>query len=76
MLGEAFALLLALLQQRFSIIPLPRDTYYMDTAPIILSGFDFLLVAVVALVLCLLAAYAPARVASRIDPIRTIRFSG
>ena len=73
--GEGIALIFAVLQKQYGIIPLPRDTYYMDTAPVVLSGLDFALVAVIALALCLLAAYTPARVASSVDPIRTIRFA-
>lgn len=74
LIGEAVALVLALIQERYEIIPLPAEAYYMDTAPIALNGLDFLIVAVVALLLCVLASYIPARVASRIDPIRSIRF--
>lgn len=74
-LGEGIAFVVAFVQQRYGLIPLPRETYFMDTAPVLLDGFDFVLVAAIALVLCVIAAYAPARVASRIDPVRTIRFS-
>ncbi len=74
-IGSGLALGLALLQLRFGIIPLPQEAYYIDTAPIELSAFDFVLVTVVALVLCTLSAYIPARVAARIDPIRSIRFA-
>ena len=73
-LGEGLALALALLQMRYGIIPLPQEAYYMKTAPIALSGLDFLLVGVLALALCAAAAYLPARVASRIEPIQAIRF--
>lgn len=73
-IGEAAALLLAVIQQRFEVIPLPAEAYYMDTAPIELNPVDFVVVAVVAMVLCALSAYVPARVASRIDPVRAIRF--
>lgn len=73
-IGEALALVLALLQMRYGIIPLPQEAYYMKTAPIALNGFDFLLVGVLALALCAAAAYIPARVASRIEPIHAIRF--
>jgi len=73
-IGEGLALVLALIQQRYGIIPLPPEAYYMDTAPIELNLFDFVLVAVVTLTLCALAAYVPARVAAAIDPIRVIRF--
>ncbi len=74
-LGEGIAFVVAFVQQRYGVIPLPRETYFMDTAPVLLDGFDFVLVAAIALVLCVIAAYAPAQVASRIDPVRTIRFS-
>lgn len=74
LLGEGLALVLAGLQQSYGIIPLPADTYYMDTAPIALAWTDFAVVAVATFVLCLLSAYVPARVASRVDPVRAIRF--
>ncbi|GIV59698.1 MAG: permease [Rhodothermaceae bacterium] len=75
LLGEALALALALVQQRYGVIPLPPEAYYMKTAPIALNPLDFLLVGVVALALCAAAAYIPARIAARIEPIRAIRFS-
>ncbi len=73
-LGESLAWSLAALQQRFGLIPLPAEAYYMKTAPVELNGLDFVIVGVLALLLCLAAAYFPARVASRIEPIRAIRF--
>jgi len=74
-LGMALALVLALLQIEFGLIPLPQEAYYIDTAPVELNPFDFVLVAIVSLALCTLSAYLPARVASRIDPVRSIRFA-
>lgn len=74
LLGSLFALVLGLLQQQYGLIPLPADAYYMDTAPVDLVAWDFVIVGVIALTLCVLAAYLPARVASRIEPIRVIRF--
>lgn len=73
-IGEVLALGLGYVQMRFEIIPLPAEAYYMKTAPIALNPFDFVLVAVIAFVLCLVAAYIPARVASRIEPVQAIRF--
>lgn len=73
-LGAGLALLLGYLQQRFALIPLPQEAYYMTTAPISLNPIDYLIVSVVTLVLCGLAAYIPARVAARIEPVRAIRF--
>ena len=73
-IGEVLALGLGYAQIRFEIIPLPAETYYMSTAPVSLNPLDFLLVAAVAFSLCLAAAYIPARVASRIEPVQAIRF--
>lgn len=74
-IGLSLAFGLAVLQQRYAIIPLPAEAYYMDTAPVELDPFDFVLVGVIALILCVLAAYIPARFASRIEPLKVIRFS-
>jgi lipoprotein-releasing system permease protein len=46
----------------------------MKTAPIELAALDFVLVAVLTVLLCALAAYLPARFAGRIQPIRAIHF--
>jgi len=73
-IGEVLALVLALLQERYHLIPLPEEAYYMQAAPIALNGLDFLLVGVLALCLCAVAAYIPASVSARIEPIRAIRF--
>jgi len=74
LLGSVFALVFGLLQKQYGFIPLPAEAYYMETAPVELIPWDFLIVGLVAVVLCLLAAYIPARIASRIEPIRVIRF--
>lgn len=73
-LGSGAAFSLSLVQQRFSIIPLPAEAYYMTTAPIQMNPLDYLLVNGIAIALCALAAYVPARVAARIEPVRAIRF--
>lgn len=72
--GQLLALILALLQKRYEIIPLPEEAYYMKVAPIELQAADFFIVGLLALALCLVAAYIPARTASKIEPIRAIRF--
>jgi lipoprotein-releasing system permease protein len=73
-LGASLALVLALLQKRYELIPLPAEAYYMTTAPVELRLLDFVLVSVFAIALCAAASYPPARAAARIDPIRAIRF--
>ncbi len=72
--GSFIALILALLQKRFSIIPLPSEAYFMDTAPVALHPADFIVVGTISIGLCVLAALIPARAASKISPLRIIRF--
>lgn len=72
--GSVLALSLGLVQQQFGIIPLPAEAYYMTTAPIQLNPVDYLIVGSITFILCGLAAYIPARVAARIEPVRAIRF--
>lgn len=73
-IGAGVALLLGVLQQQFSLIPLPAEAYYMTTAPIELNPLDYVVVSLITLALCALAAYVPARVAARVEPVRAIRF--
>lgn len=75
-LGAGLALMFGLAQARWEFIPLPQEAYYLDAAPVELRAFDFGWVVVLAILLCVLAAYLPARAAARIEPIRTIRFGG
>ncbi len=75
-IGAGLALLFGLAEKKWEFIPLPQEAYYLSAAPIELRVFDFVWVTVAAVVLCTLAAYLPARAASRIEPIRTIRFGG
>jgi lipoprotein-releasing system permease protein len=72
-IGEAVSLLLAWIQIEFSVIPLPREAYYMSTAPVELSAPDFVIVAVITLLLCVGSSWLPARFASRIEPVRAIQ---
>ena len=74
-IGLLLAFLLAIIQERWGVIPLPAEAYYMTTAPIALHPLDFGLVAVVAMILTAIAAYIPAGVAARVDPIKVIRLS-
>ncbi len=75
-LGAATALAFGWAQGRFEFVRLPADAYYLDHAPIEVSGVDVMITVIASIVLCTLAAYLPARAASSIEPIRTIRFGG
>ena len=73
-IGMGLAMGLSLVQKHFQVIPLPAEAYYMTHAPIQINLVDYLIVGSLALLLCGLAAYIPARVAARIEPVRAIRF--
>jgi len=74
LLGTSLSLLFNWLQSTYQIIPLSQDNYYMAYAPVDPHGLDFIIVALVTIILCGLASYIPARVASNTDPVRTIAY--
>lgn len=73
-IGNVIGIGFCLLQYYFQIIPLPPESYFMDTVPIRLSLTDVVLVNVLTLSLSVLAAWAPAWVASRLPVSDTVRF--
>ncbi len=73
-LGAALAVGFAAAQQRWGIVRLPAEAYFIDRAPVELRAADLGVVVAVALILCVAAAYVPARVAARLDPVRVLRF--
>lgn len=75
MLGNALALVLLLAQQEFRLLSLPSDIYFMTSVPVLLRPEYFVLVSLVSIVLCLVSALIPARLAARLHPVTAIRFS-
>lgn len=62
--GMLLALLIALAQMKFHLIPLQGDTFMIAYFPVKLNPWDFLLVGATVLVISLIAAYIPARKAA------------
>ncbi len=56
-------------------IPLPGDVYFIDHVPVVAQTADFLLVAVVALGITLLATLVPSGEAARTRPMEIIRYT-
>jgi len=75
-LGASLALAFGALQSRYAFIRLPQDAYYLDRAPVEVVALDVVVTVIATILICTLAAYLPARAASRVEPIRTIRFGG
>lgn len=63
--GMILALLIALAQMKFHLIPLQGDTFMIAYFPVKLNPWDFLLVGLTVLIISLIAAYIPARKAAR-----------
>ena len=76
LLGDGLGLALAFSANRFHLVPLPRDIYFMRYLPFAVDRSDVLGVNFVAIALSILAAWYPARMASRLDPIAAIREEG
>lgn len=72
-LGNVFGLGLAWAANRYHLIPLPRDIYFISYLPFRLDVPDVVGVNVIAVLLSILATWYPARIASRLDPITAIR---
>jgi len=65
-------LLIAILQ-RYPIVKLPGDVYFIERLPVLPETGDFAVVILATLGLCLVAALYPAWRASRLEPVEAIR---
>ena len=72
--GNALGLGLALLQYFFHIIPLNPDTYYVSYVPIYLNVWYWLGLNIGTVLVTLLFMVLPSSIATRVDPVRAIKF--
>ena len=72
-LGNVFGIGLSWAANRWHLIPLPPDMYFISYLPFSLDVQDVVGVNVVAICLSILATWYPARIASRLDPIAAIK---
>ena len=72
-IGNVIGIGFSWLANRFELVPLPRDIYFVSHLPFTLDTLDIVGVNVVAILLSMIATWYPARVASRLDPISAIR---
>ena len=73
LLGNILALVLGLALKNFKIIKVPKDIYFSDTIPVLLSPHVFIVVTVCALLITYVAAVFPAHISAKTDPIEAIR---
>ncbi len=72
--GYLLALGITWLQQKFGIISIPEDVYFMQNLPILLNAWNFLYIGAGALFFCLMATIYPAYKATRLEPVEAIRY--
>ncbi len=74
LLGNALALGIMYLQNRFKLIGLDQESYYLDSVPIEMDPCRIIAVNIASMIICSLALLIPARSISRISPIQSIKF--
>ncbi|QQS37886.1 MAG: ABC transporter permease [Ignavibacteriales bacterium] len=73
--GNILSYVFLSLQLKYNIITIPSSVYFMSSVPIYLSPDIFLLVSGITLALSLAACILPSYVATKIQPVNSIRFS-
>jgi lipoprotein-releasing system permease protein len=73
-LGNVIAFVMCWLELKYRIISLPSGVYFMTHVPIDLNGLNFLVVSMLALLMCFLSSIIPSRIAAKRDPIQMIKF--
>lgn len=73
LIGNAVALLLAVLQSKYKIISLDSESYSMSSVPVDMSVWIFVFVSVGAMIACLLALLIPTAFITKVRPAKTIR---
>jgi len=74
LLGLGLGFLLAFVQNRYEIISLSKDVYYIPALTVKISAVDTCWVAVCAVVISFLATMYPSRQAATLDPAEALRY--
>ncbi|MFA6467358.1 MAG: ABC transporter permease [Bacteroidota bacterium] len=72
-IGNVLGFLVCWTQQQYHFFSLPSTIYFMKTVPIYFRMENFVIVSAISITLCVSASYLPARLASKLDPIKAIR---
>jgi lipoprotein-releasing system permease protein len=74
LVGSGIGYLMCAIQNRYQLIKLSEEVYYINVLPMKISVADVLLIASVTILLCLLSTIYPSYKASKIDPVETLRY--
>ncbi|MBI9073559.1 MAG: ABC transporter permease [Melioribacteraceae bacterium] len=73
--GNLFALVLSILQKNYNLISLPSSVYFISSVPISIDIENYLIVSITAFILSVLASIIPSYIASKFNPITSIKFN-
>lgn len=73
-LGIIVGFIVSFLLGKYKFISLPGDVYFIDTLPVHMVFDDFLIVAIASILISFIATIYPAMKASRLDPVKAIRY--
>ncbi|MCF6213572.1 MAG: ABC transporter permease [Flavobacteriaceae bacterium] len=73
--GNLIGITLLLLQQKFALISLNPETYYVKSVPVYIDVFQILLLNAGTLILCLFMLLIPSVIVTKISPVKAIKFN-
>ena len=72
--GFGLSILLGYLQNRFNLISIPADVYFMSSLPVLLELRNFLIIGLIAIASALLATLYPSYKAVKLTPSEATRY--
>jgi lipoprotein-releasing system permease protein len=75
LLGNILGISLAFLQAKFGWVKLDQKSYYLNQVPIELNLMDIVYVNLLSFVICLLILLIPVKMVSRVEPVKSIKFT-
>ena len=72
--GNLIGISLLLIQQRFGVIQLPPENYYVNQAPVYLNWGYILLLNLLTVTVCFVVLLIPSYIITKISPVKAIRF--